>query len=84
MQYEGGVFPLQPGDRIVLFTDGISESMNQEDEEWREENLIAVAQGACSRAEETVNRVMSAAQAFAEDGPQHDGMMVVALQILTA
>ncbi len=33
-QYEGGVFALKPGDRIVLFTDGISESMNKNDEEW--------------------------------------------------
>lgn len=32
-QYEGDIFALQPGDRIVLFTDGISESMNKDDEE---------------------------------------------------
>ncbi len=82
-QYEGGVFALQSGDRIVLFTDGISESMNKDDEEWGEENLIAVAQGTCSPAEETVNRIMSAAQAFAEDAPQHDDMTVVALHVLS-
>ena len=81
-QYEGDIFALQPGDRIVLFTDGISESMNKDDEEWGEENLIAVAQSVCSNAEEVVNRVMSAAQAFAGDAPQHDDMTVVALQVL--
>ena len=81
-QYEGDVFTLQPGDRMVLFTDDISESMNQADEEWGEENLIAMAQGVCSPAEEIVNRVMSAAQAFAEDAPQHDDMTVMALQVL--
>ncbi len=84
VQYEGGVFALQPGDRIVLFTDGISESMNKDDEEWGEENLIAVAQCACLSAEQTVHRVMSAAQAFAENTPQHDDMTVVALRVLPA
>jgi sigma-B regulation protein RsbU (phosphoserine phosphatase) len=83
-QYEGGVFALKPGDRIVLFTDGISESMNKDDEEWGEENLIAVARCTCSAARETVDRIMSAAQAFAEDAPQHDDMTVVALQVLSA
>lgn len=83
-QYEGGIFALQPGDRIVLFTDGISESMNKDDEEWGEENLIAVAQCTCSTAGEAVSRIMSAAQAFAEDAPQHDDMTVVALQVLPA
>ena len=82
-QYEGGVFALKPGDRMVLFTDGISESMNKDDEEWGEENLIAVAQGTCSPAQEIVNRIMSAAQAFADDAPQHDDMTVVALRVLS-
>ena len=82
--YEGGVFALQPGDRVVLFTDGISESMNKDDQEWGEEALIAVAECSCSRANETVDRIMSAAQAFAEDAPQHDDMTVVVLQVLPA
>ena len=77
----GGVFPLEPGDRIVLFTDGISESMNKDDEEWGEENLIAVAKCIWSPADEMVKRIMSAAQAFAKDTPQYDDMTVVALQV---
>jgi phosphoserine phosphatase RsbU/P len=81
--YEGGIFLLKPGDRIVLFTDGISESMNKDDEEWGEENLIDVAKCRCSTAGETVHRIMSAAQAFAGDAPQHDDMTVVALQVLS-
>ena len=83
-QFEGGVFALEPGDRMVLFTDGISESMNKDDEEWGEENLIAVAQSTCSPTEETVNRIMSAAHAFADGAPQHDDMTVVALHVSLA
>ena len=83
-QFEGSVFALKPGDRMVLFTDGISESMNKDDEEWGEENLIAAAQATCSLAEETVNRIMAAAQAFAGGAPQHDDMTVVALHVFLA
>ena len=71
-QYEGGVFVLERGDQVVLFTDGISESMNKEDDEWGEEALIAEAQRGCGLAESTVNRVMLAAQSFAAGAPQHD------------
>jgi sigma-B regulation protein RsbU (phosphoserine phosphatase) len=34
--YEQGTFALEAGDLVVLFTDGISESMNGNDEEWGE------------------------------------------------
>ncbi|MBV8864809.1 MAG: SpoIIE family protein phosphatase, partial [Acidobacteriaceae bacterium] len=41
--YEQGSFALEPGDLLVLFTDGIPESMNGDDEEWGEERLIELA-----------------------------------------
>lgn len=46
-QYQTGRFELQRGDVIVLYTDGVSESMNAEDEEWGEESLIACAKTCC-------------------------------------
>ena len=41
--YERGVFSHEPGDLLVLFTDGVSESMNPRFEEWGEERLIDFA-----------------------------------------
>jgi sigma-B regulation protein RsbU (phosphoserine phosphatase) len=38
-QYEEGVVKLQPGDLVMMFTDGISEAMNDEDEEYGEERI---------------------------------------------
>ena len=83
VQYEGGVFALQPGDRIVLFTDGISESMDKDDEEWGEERLIELAK-ACEGlpAMEAMKRIMAALQTFAGGAPQHDDMTVVVLRVL--
>jgi sigma-B regulation protein RsbU (phosphoserine phosphatase) len=81
-RYEQNVFTLEPGDIVVLFTDGISESMNSEDEEWGEERLIEVAKNCDGLpAVEIMNRVMEAAQAFAAGAPQHDDMTVVALRV---
>ena len=38
--YRGGQLELQPGDLLVAFTDGISEAMNRDDEEYGEDRLM--------------------------------------------
>jgi serine phosphatase RsbU (regulator of sigma subunit) len=42
-EFEQGQVTLARGDMVVAFTDGISEAMNADDEEWGEERLIACA-----------------------------------------
>jgi phosphoserine phosphatase RsbU/P len=81
--YEMGRFTLQPGDAVVLYTDGMSESMNTEDDEWGEENLFACAKGCCDlTAREMLNRLMGAAQEFAAGAEQHDDMTVMVLRVI--
>jgi sigma-B regulation protein RsbU (phosphoserine phosphatase) len=81
--YQEGHFELQPGDLIVLYTDGVSESMNGQDEEWGEERLIAYAK-TCSGliAREALDCLMGAAFAFAAGAPQHDDMTLIVLRVL--
>ena len=81
--YEQASFPVKPGDLIVLFTDGVSESMNAHNEEWGEERLIEFAR-TCHGAPtfEVMNRILSAAEAFAAGAPQHDDMTLVVLRVL--
>ncbi len=43
-QYMQGSVRLRPGDVLVAFTDGISEAMNVDDEEWGEERLLEAIQ----------------------------------------
>lgn len=81
--YETGCFEVQVGDLIVLYTDGVSESMNPADEEWGEERLIACARnsdGLGARA--VLDRLMSAALQFAGDAPQHDDMTLLVIRVL--
>ncbi len=64
--YQRGVFSHEAGDLVVLFTDGVSESMNSRDEEWGEERLIELAKTCHGLpALEGTKRILAAAQAFA-------------------
>jgi sigma-B regulation protein RsbU (phosphoserine phosphatase) len=69
----------------MLFTDGISESMNARNEEWGEHRFIEFA-SACPglSASETLIRIMAAAEEFAAGAPQHDDMTLVVLRVLVS
>ena len=81
-RYERGVFSHEPGDMVVLFTDGVSESMNVRFEEWGEERMIELAKSFHALpAQEGLRRILGAAQAFAAGAAQHDDMTLVVLRI---
>jgi len=81
-RYERGVFSHEAGDLVVLFTDGISESMNVRYDEWGEERLIEMAK-TCHGLPALVGmrRIHAAAQAFAAGASQHDDMTLVVLRV---
>ena len=74
---------LAPGDTFVGYTDGVSEAMNAEDEEWGEERM-ADAIRACLglHPKEVVDRVMAAADAFVRGAKQHDDMTLVVVRVV--
>jgi phosphoserine phosphatase RsbU/P len=82
-QYQQATVPLEPGDIFVGFTDGISEAMNREDEEWGEERLIpAIMECADRPAVEIIPALMRAADRFVDGAPQHDDMTLVVVKFL--
>jgi sigma-B regulation protein RsbU (phosphoserine phosphatase) len=81
-RYEEAEVQLEAGDTIVMFTDGISESMNAADDEWGEEELAQAARASLGRpAAETIVRIMEAADRFAAGAPQHDDMTLVVMRV---
>ncbi len=57
---------ISPGDVLVAFTDGISEAMNLEDEEWGEDRLLDSVRGCHAKtAQELLESVFAAATQFA-------------------
>jgi sigma-B regulation protein RsbU (phosphoserine phosphatase) len=82
--YEQGCVALQPGDTLVAFTDGVSEAMNADNQDWGEEQLVeAVRKQSVGDPKERIVQLMAAADAFAAGAPQHDDMTVVVLQRLS-
>ena len=80
--YKEQILHLLAGDILLAFTDGISETMNASEDEWGEDRMIAEAQAhADLNAEELLQRLFRAADAFAAGAPQHDDMTLVVLQI---
>ncbi len=76
--YQEGEITIQPGDTLVLFTDGVSEAMNTMEEEWGEERLEAVVKshrGESSR--ELVDAIVRAIREHSQNAPQSDDITLV-------
>jgi sigma-B regulation protein RsbU (phosphoserine phosphatase) len=81
--YIQSTITLEPGDTLVAFTDGISEAMNPEEEEWGEDRLIEAAKTCHGlRAADTISRLISAADLFANGAKQHDDMTLLIVQVV--
>ncbi len=81
--YQQETFPLRTGDQIVLFTDGISESLNTHEEEWGENRLIQCVKN-CRElsAHGAMAKIFAATDAFSAGASQHDDMTLVVLRLL--
>jgi sigma-B regulation protein RsbU (phosphoserine phosphatase) len=82
-QYGQSSMVLAPGDILLAYTDGISEAMTMDDEEWGEDRMIAAA-GNCRNlpAEQMIAELISAADAFTAGAPQHDDMTLVVMKLV--
>ncbi|MBN9664120.1 MAG: SpoIIE family protein phosphatase [Acidobacteria bacterium] len=79
--YQEQTVQLLAGDILLAYTDGISEAMNAADDEWGEDRMIAEAQAhADLSAEELLQHLFRAADAFAGGVPQHDDMTMVVVR----
>ena len=80
--YTEQALSLEPGDLLILYTDGISEAMTHDDEEWGEERMIAAALPVRNRsADEVLRAIMAAADAFTAGAAQHDDMTLLILKL---
>jgi sigma-B regulation protein RsbU (phosphoserine phosphatase) len=80
-KFDLGSAQLAPGDRVILFTDGVTEANNPEGEEFGEERLLGLLeQNRASSAGELQKRILNAAAAFS-DGHWHDDVTLLVLAV---
>jgi sigma-B regulation protein RsbU (phosphoserine phosphatase) len=73
---------LEPGDTFIGYTDGISEAMTVDDEEWGEDRMQAAVEAVCERSsQEILDVVFRAADVFTAGAPQHDDMTLLVLKL---
>jgi phosphoserine phosphatase RsbU/P len=80
-KFELGSAQLAPGDRVILFTDGVTEANNPEGEEFGEARLLCLLeQNRASSAGELQKRILNAAAAFS-GGHWHDDITLLVLAV---
>ena len=78
--YRTATVTLTPGEKIVAFTDGVTEAQNPAQELFGTGRLLAVLSKAASMPPEVLDAaVMQAATEYAEDAEQADDITVLTL-----
>jgi sigma-B regulation protein RsbU (phosphoserine phosphatase) len=73
---------LYKGDRVVLYTDGVVEAMNEENEQWGFENLNAfVRDHANMKSRDFVRALESALAQHQGNAEQHDDITIVTFRV---
>ncbi len=76
-------FPLEPGDRLVAYTDGVVEAMNEKDEEYGDDRLVRLVQDHTDRTSgQFINRVIQDVEEFSGTAPQSDDITILTLRYL--
>jgi sigma-B regulation protein RsbU (phosphoserine phosphatase) len=74
---------LRPGDVVVLYTDGVTEAMNENDEEYGVERLTACVEAEKGRSsKEIIDALVRDITKFAGAKAQHDDITIMVLKVL--
>ena len=78
--YETGRLDLAPGEKIYLYTDGVTEAANRQDELFTEQRLEAVLRRVAGQPTDAIIKaVTEAVRSFADGAPQSDDITALAI-----
>lgn len=73
--------PLHPGDRLVFYTDGVTEAMNAHYEEYGEERFFTIIQNSTGTAKTIIENLLTDVRQFCGMAEPHDDITVVVIQL---
>ena len=80
--YEETRRQLESGDKVIFYTDGIVEAMNEQEEIFGFERLLEIAQGARTmNADELLKEILNKVNEFVGNAPQHDDITVIVVGV---
>ena len=83
MRYKRQTHPLRRGDRIVLYTDGVTEAVNTENELFGEDRLLALVNANAQLSAEALgNKIREEVVAFMGEADQFDDITVLVFDYL--
>lgn len=83
VEYQPGEEKIGTGDLLYLFTDGVSEALNSNDEEFTEERLEQVLRlNSALSTSEVLGNVRKEIASFVGDAPQSDDITQVCLRVI--
>lgn len=83
VNYSQGEIEMQSGDLLVGFTDGISEAMNPQEEEWEEARMLEELKKVYGLpADRILPHIVAEADKFADGAKQHDDMTMIIVSVV--
>lgn len=80
-QFEEDSIKLNIGDTVIIYSDGITEALNEQDEEFGDERLLAIIKDSILlKAVNIIEAVFDAVKAFVQDVPQSDDITIVVIK----
>lgn len=81
--YQEGKVILQSGDVVVMFTDGVSEAMNEKEEDFTEERLEEVLKSARTKSPaDIIGSIQLALEAHTQGTPQSDDITMLVFRVV--
>lgn len=81
-EYEESMIDLQPGDRLYLYSDGLTEEMNDQDEEFGQQRLrIAIADSQALGLQDAVDSLVQKVVAWRGEEHLKDDVSVLAVSV---
>ncbi len=77
--YEIEEVPLRPLDRVLFYSDGVSEAMNERRELFGDDRLLEAVLSCGAVPEAAIEKIIGTVNAYVGTAPQHDDMTVILL-----